>query len=275
MLLRPGSVACFYAVMYGRRDYQRKLTQRFKKPISVLCKSRSPNTRRMAEFEKGLSEVTPRTQFEWGNSKDPEWRAEEAHKETIRTGNQELQLSGGNGIKTGSSSSILIDDAPFCNLLDLHGKPQSCQVLNQMLRSQLVLATTICHELVHAVNNAVREPQHVEPFYKDQAINELGFAWEDKVFGGVVSERDSKFRWPFDLSRFPRPSQHAYVWSQEDEKCPERQSHFLRYRAPQSFIRYYVPMKWISRTARQTPWDRWSSSEDPKLLHIPKTIGAQ
>ncbi|KAL9117411.1 MAG: hypothetical protein Q9187_006053 [Circinaria calcarea] len=275
LLLSPGSVAFVHALMYGRQDYQSELSQRHKKHISVLRDSQPPTARIREEFEKGLSELVPHVRFNWGNIRDPLWKSQGSYGQTYAKGKPDMQFNGTNGINMGSSSSIVISDVHYRPLLKVHGKPQSCQVRNQMLRLQLVLATTICHELIHAVHYAVTPLDTVEPFYKHQGVNELGYAWEDEVFGGIVSELDKKLEWPLDVSRFPRPYHYTYVWTQEDEYDPQNQMNFARDAAPLSLRLYYVPMKWLSRLVRQNTWDRWSSSEDPKLLHIPKTVGVQ
>lgn len=54
------------------------------------------------------------------------------------------------------------------------------------LRTVFLLASTLMHELCHAVGMScldLRERSRQEPFFRDQRIAELGHAWETAVFG--------------------------------------------------------------------------------------------
>jgi hypothetical protein len=55
------------------------------------------------------------------------------------------------------------------------------------LRTWVVVAATLCHEVCHAVHFAASVlPQTQEPFFEADAFAELGFAFEVFVFGGFI-----------------------------------------------------------------------------------------
>ncbi|KAI9794650.1 MAG: hypothetical protein M1833_000339 [Piccolia ochrophora] len=147
----------------------------------------------------------------------------------------------------------------------------------QLLRCQLFLATTILHELAHAMNCTAQpippdvDPatmRSAEPFVGADRQAELGRALEQVFFGGVVdqyaADRDSTFglvvqRWP-DLG-----SAHEY-WPNGDVQTPER-------RAAGTFTTVYlVPMTYVKAVHTQLFWrrvQRFGASE----TRVKKTVG--
>ena len=73
----------------------------------------------------------------------------------------------------------------------------------QILKLYFEIAITICHEVMHAIDFAretdllkiylemgdnVRLVAFNEPFYEDQRVAEIGFFWENHVFGGAFNQ---------------------------------------------------------------------------------------
>lgn len=79
------------------------------------------------------------------------------------------------------------------------------KTLGRLLRFQAMVATTLCHEVIYALGHAMWcSPTHFEPYYCDQRLNELGFAWETAVFGGTISDTlDSACFYPLNFSTWP------------------------------------------------------------------------
>lgn len=83
--------------------------------------------------------------------------------------------------------------------------PRNFKSLGRLLRYQLVIAIGICHETMHALGHAMwDDPSHFEPYYCDQRLNELGFAWETAVLGGTISDTlEAGCFYPLTISTLP------------------------------------------------------------------------
>ncbi|KAL8994771.1 MAG: hypothetical protein Q9169_005355 [Polycauliona sp. 2 TL-2023] len=61
----------------------------------------------------------------------------------------------------------------------------------QINRARFVLATTFCHEVIHAIDGTVpekcndRSDNPVHHYYEGQIENEIGYVWEMEVFGAI------------------------------------------------------------------------------------------
>ena len=151
---------------------------------------------------------------------------------TAQDQEKEAEIFRGSGCDFGCASKITIAENFGDTLAELYRSPQTPQTISQQLRVQFYLAVTICHELVHAIDNALQENLvKLEPYFGDHGLNELGWAWEDFVFGGGISavqeagEIDHVYRpvaeWPLFLSRFPSPV-HYFTLLAEDNPSPTR-----------------------------------------------------
>ena len=268
MLLSPGSVAFLHNVMYGEREYVEEASDKYKGKLYALPESLRPFARMRSEFDEVMSHIGPNVDIYLADERDPEWKELKingrchcvlqrriCYPESVRP----LEVSKGRG------SDIRIDAAFLVLIRILHQKEQTLQDINHTLRIQFRMALTICHELCHAINNAVaRTPW--EPYYKYQDINELGYAWQEEVFDGLAHTVDPDYLWSMGLCHFPEPKHYTGKYGRY------RRGGF---RPPRSHTFYWISMKWLSRLHRQSAWDRWSGSLDPKLLHIPRSIGVQ
>ena len=175
--------------------------------------------------------------------------------------------------REGSGSRITLNRDVHQTLLDLHAqKDQTPDVLNSILRLQFRIATLMCHELCHAVQNAVTTKMangedEPEPYWKSQSLNELGHAWENEVFGGVITtDEGDAVSGPIRVNKWP--SEQAYDDSFRKihaRRSPKKVSSY-----------YYVPMDWIANVQKQRNWDLVIIENfryDETLLYIPKQIG--
>lgn len=138
--------------------------------------------------------------------------------------------------------------------------------LSRLLRLQLVLAITLCHEMMHVISNGMMPPSSnstVEPYYCDDRLNELGFAYENCVFGGTV--QDLEFRGckrPLTITKWP-----AFDSADVNTSIYEL-------RKPRRFATmYFISMQFVSNVQQQAFWDRRCATHDTILLQIPRTIG--
>ena len=128
----------------------------------------------------------------------------------------------------------------------------------QILKHYFEIAITICHEVMHAIDYAretnllktylemgdnVRLVAFNEPFYEDQRVAEIGYFWENHVFGGAFNQSmpepaDALFlgQWPSLLFR-------------DKENQPER--------APPTKVcfRWLVSADYIKNSLTQEFWD--------------------
>lgn len=135
-----------------------------------------------------------------------------------------------------------------------------------VLRYNLLLACVLCHELAHFLemssNSSVRRDVYdragaeivdiettPEPFFNSQPFNEMGAAFETKVFGG----RLEPISWRIDC---------AYGLTTHDEVDPS-----ISRDVPTFFT---VPMDYVWMLQQQDTWERDYSGEDWTVFHIPR-----
>ena len=145
---------------------------------------------------------------------------------------------------------------------------QTPLAISQMLRLQCEMAVTLCHELTHAINNAVS--RDIEPFFGGQSFAELGDSWTQEVFNGnlatIGDEGGSQgVHAPLVISKWPN-----HRWPHE----PRNSKFERRLPKPKSTL-YFVPMQWISAVQQQSFWDAVRDSSDRNYLHTQKTVGWQ
>ena len=187
--------------------------------------------------------------------------------------------------KWGCALGIFVNDRFLKTLHRLQISYPSPKTTNHQLRVQFLLAVTLCHELMHVIDKAWnRSPSVPEPYFGDQALNEIGFAWEEVVFGGEIDDVRRKendpeafelCEWPISFTHFPSPATFAGLLTLELEFSADNRRVFERRSAKGSSTVYYAPMKWITRLQQQSTWDQWGQSNNLRLLHIPKQIGLQ
>jgi hypothetical protein len=121
---------------------------------------------------------------------------------------------------------------------------------SMVLRFNLFLAINIAHELAHFLemsshnhhlneifcsDNSVQTLSvSKEPFFNDQPFNEVGAAFETKIFGGRVHPISCRIDCAYGLTTF-------------DEGDPTNPSHVRDY--------YTIPMDWVSYVQQQETWD--------------------
>ena len=133
--------------------------------------------------------------------------------------------------------------------------------VSQLLRLQFSTAITLAHETAHAVNHTVSMETY-EPFFDDQRLAEIGHAWEQAVFGGIVrclGHEDA--RNPLAFCKWPNASPTGRSDIILERRLPKRLTTF-----------YFLPMTFIS-SAQQA--DFWATAGDSSKLRIPKRHGRQ
>ena len=96
-----------------------------------------------------------------------------------------------------------------------------------------------------------------EPFYKDETMAEIGYCWENQVFGGNVmwSRKASD---PLFVSKWPN------FFTDGDHPTRAKQKHTAR--------RYIVSSHFVKNLHRQAFWDNVRPG-DETALYIKKTVG--
>ena len=116
----------------------------------------------------------------------------------------------------GLASRVFVDRRFFRLMDELAAETLGKQF--QILKANFEMAVTICHEVIHAINLAIASDlrniyiamgEHFtprgfyEPYYQGQSVAELGYFWENEVFGGAFKQsiliRDN----PFHLCEWP------------------------------------------------------------------------
>lgn len=132
-----------------------------------------------------------------------------------------------------------------------------------VLRFNLLLASVICHELAHFLemssNHSYREDVYdgmeivnfkstPEPFMNDQPFNEMGVAFETKVFGGRLEPISCRIDCAYGIATYDEVGKTA---------------HNVR-----TF--FTVPMDYIWMLQQQDTWDQDFSDKDWAVFHIPR-----
>lgn len=133
-----------------------------------------------------------------------------------------------------------------------------------VLRFNLLIACVLCHELAHFLemssNNSLRQDVYdgmelvnirttPEPFFNNQPFNEMGAAFETKIFGGRLEPISVRIDCTYGLATY-------------DEVDP-MSSH-----DPRTF--FSVPMDYVLMLQQQETWERDFSDKDWTVFHIPR-----
>ena len=178
--------------------------------------------------------------------------------------------------KKGLASMVCIIPTYLTLLKELLNDPQNKRF--QILKLYFELALTICHEVTHAIDFAVefgllksyiemgRKFHGVpfsEPFHKGQRVAEIGFFWENHVFGGACNQS------------IPNPEDVVFLvewpsWVYRDKEAnPER--------APPRKLcfKWLVSIYYIQNSLIQEFWDevKLQYPNDLLALRMRKTIG--
>ncbi|MCJ1453973.1 hypothetical protein MMC28_004323 [Mycoblastus sanguinarius] len=175
----------------------------------------------------------------------------------------------GNPMGTGTFSFIKLS-LVYREILTAHASGHTSLPHSQLLRVQFSLATTIIHEVAHAVRNASSFSEH-EPYYGDQILNELGRAWESWAFGGILHPvcgwKDMRLGITL-LTPWPP------WWQQnppgERNGCPLPQ---LIGDLPESTDMWVVSMEYIQLVQTEEFWRGDIPKRGIAALKIPQTIG--
>ena len=150
----------------------------------------------------------------------------------------------------------------------------------QILKVHFETALTICHEVMHAINfglasnllniyikmgNDVKPPPFNEPFHQGQDVAELGYFWENHVFGGACNQSVPIRENPVYVSEWPS-------WVFRDEKLqPEKAPPKRR------VLMWLVSAYYIKNIQTQEFWDRIDvqHSQDLHALRIRKRVAVQ
>lgn len=133
---------------------------------------------------------------------------------------------------------------------------------SEIIAWQFKLAVTLCHEVVHASFLATNEPlatwwqktpkgdyrkaPYMEPFIEGQSVAELGFSWENEVFGGMIlqqigNHKDTVFT-PLFVCQWPN---HMVRSISEPQKRP-----------PERIVNLYLVSTYYLRNIQlQAGWD--------------------
>ena len=189
-------------------------------------------------------------------------------------------------------SGIAITDRPerrgLASIVRIH--PQYLATLDKVLNIGTVntrfqvnklhfeIALTICHEVIHALNFAIESDllrsyiemgydfkpvPFNEPFHEGHRVAELGFFWENHVFGGVCNQSMPITENPIFIAEWP--SWMLRDKKEQPERAPPRQTSF----------RWLVSIYYIKTSLSQQFWDtvRDRCPHDLLALRIRKSVG--
>ena len=150
----------------------------------------------------------------------------------------------------------------------------------QILKVYFEMALTICHEVMHAINfglspdllnlyiemgKDIEPPPFNEPFHQGQNVAELGYFWENHVFGGACNQSVPIRENPVYVSEWPS-------WIFRDEKLqPEKAPPKRR------GLKWLVSAYYIKNIQTQDFWNTIDAQhpQDIHALRIRKRVAVQ
>lgn len=246
-------------MMNEPREKLVEFSKRYSINLFKFCDSMIPKAGKRWNVYNKLRQFAGKTCFEWTSLDDN-------YAITARELSCANLSIGPPGSGRGHTSRVLLPQRTARAIIRARIEPHgagSCR----LLRLQFLLAVTLCHEVMHALDLAmaihtpVRDKLLIEDYYCDQRLNELGYAWEVAVFGGIVCGMDGlKEDTPIVFANWPNitgtePSAGIY------DLTGYKRSRFS----------YFVPMQHLSTVQQQTFWE--TASDDTNLLRLPKTVG--
>ena len=277
LLMCPASIAFIHALLFEKREPANEL--RTSRKLEILHGPLRYTRELRPRVEYFLSIAREHFEFTWRDDSlgPPEWIVGQV------TYAYTSSYFCDRVPKYGFGSGIRVNNRFLKTLHLLHTAPLSAKNLSHQLRVQFLLAVTICHETMHAIERARERDMHaLEPYFGNQALNELGCAWEEAVFDGditgvvpieVTESNYTVGEWPLTVGHFPAPAWFATLVRPDED--PDEQEVFDRRPAKGTSTTYFVPMDWLSKLQQQATWDQYEYLNNIKLLHIPKETGYQ
>ena len=147
----------------------------------------------------------------------------------------------------------------------------------QILKLYFEIAVTICHELMHTLDFALKSDLlkaymangdnleitgFNEPFYEGQRVAEIGFFWENHVFGGAFNQS------------LPEPADAIFLGEWPSLLFREKASQPERAPPKKVCFRWLVSWYYIKNSLTQEFWDkiRLRHPRDLLALRVRKTI---
>lgn len=275
ILESPASMAFLYTILYSHRERDDQLSNQFNGECTVLWPLRGSETVIRDKVSRALDKYSGFHEFLISTPPpNDDWDGV-----TTKT---DIDCCITDDGRHGLGALTRIKTAYVTKLAQLHTEGgNKLEILNLQFR----MAVTLVHELAHAVNAAVdtnliplnneiiltgtASSKIYEPWYEDQRLAELGFAYENEVFGGAIqplpnmkpdplSSIDSSH--PVFVQKWPGTVSDVY---------PKRRGSKL------TMTMYLVSMHFIHNIQQQSFWDYHSSYRDVSKLRVEKTIGVR
>ena len=261
ILQTPASVAFLYSLMNQPHILLAADTQRLGQECTQFWPSSQPEHVMLEDFDRKLLLLSSIVSFNWLDNK-----VEREEKNTwaytvCDVTPARLEMGAPGSGEKGFGSKISIGLIQTRQMIAIRGRTLGdFKNLSRLLRFQFMIAISLCHEVVHALGHAMWDsPSHLEPYYCDQRLNELGFAWETAVFGGTICDTfESKCFYPMITSTWPSVDGPA--------------NGLVELRGPKRRAKcYFVPMQYVNDIQQQAFWDQPLS--DANLLTVPRLVG--
>ncbi|KZF22906.1 hypothetical protein L228DRAFT_261027 [Xylona heveae TC161] len=260
ILTDMSSITFFHALIYGRNDILGGgMTETYGRPCFTFNRQETPLTplqfkdtfdtlENLASFVKFRTNPLLTTMNSWG----------------CTSGNADIVHPMG-----GLGSYIDI------NPIFLYHLGSGRLSVSERLRIQLILAITLCHECTHAIGFAAypRDPDEigaaiVEPFFENHRLAELGSAFEDFVFGGIIDPMAEQTDCCYGLIIEGWPGNRVPVTREGAVPVPVRTD----IPVPAFSTRYLIPMTWVQAVHSTAFWDDVARLKETSLK-APTTTG--
>ena len=290
ILTSPGSLDVIYNILYARRGRVVLLNHPLGLTELTPEDPLGPEQRDLAR--RALNRLAESRRLYIEDSNDKGSKMGDSYAYTISglgdfpDGISITDTAPGGNQKKGAASSTFVNRGFMTTLATLHAQQDTKRA--EILTLETKMAMTLCHEVTHACNNAVnedllagfldemrlresssnrgerREPRVVndkEPFGKGQDLAELGWHWEQAVFGGTFTYDPYKPDHPLQVAKWPN-----FLSYGKDLPCRRGKGQKWK------MTNYVVPMYFIRNLHRQEFWEEVDPN-DKTALQIHKMVG--
>ncbi|MCJ1465414.1 hypothetical protein MMC07_004032 [Pseudocyphellaria aurata] len=261
ILETSASVAFLYSLMNQPHILLEADTERLGQKCTQFWPSNQPENIMRKDVNRKLQLLIKVVSWDWDDNSQKEDSFTWAYTMCDLPPSVRLEMGPPGSGKKGFRSKISMGLSQTRKFLAVKRRnPSNFKNLSHLLRFQFLIAASVCHEIVHALGHAMwDDPFHFEPYYCDQRLNELGFAWETAVFGGsIIDTLESQCYYPLVTSTWP--------------SLDNGEDGLVDLREPKRRMKcYFIPMKYINDIQQQAFWDQPSS--DINLLRVPRLVG--
>ncbi|KAF1351382.1 hypothetical protein BDV97DRAFT_369023 [Delphinella strobiligena] len=239
----------------------------------------TPGTTRIKSREETAKSIHPVfARDRWALDSQDDWQVLEPVLRLASCGNESLCKMAVRRLRRKTKASVIKVNRNYLKVLKgqikstEYVKAENFDQAAALLRTRMHMAMIVCHEFTHALHNATWEreddewaptlstttPLPPEPFFRDDRISELGWAFQQYAFGGLLrpigyfqpDSADAAFPYGFFLEHFPG------AVKKEDEHMRKFQQATPFQLGVTTILRHGVHMSYVQKQFTKEFWNK-------------------